>query len=118
MRELKEQVETLKKLLEQQAAGGGGGGGVAVAIASAPQGVSVTSSVDSSNNEAFQAEKKEMERALAEERAKHEELMTRMLELQTQFTGHKTGDYSAEMQVRAGCVSCMSCYCVYFMFCA
>ncbi len=97
MRELKEQVENLKKLLEQAAAGGGTG---AAMIAQQPPS-SVSASIDSNNsiaNEAFLREKQEMERALAAERAKHEELMNRMLELQMQFTGSKSGNYENEMR--------------------
>eukprot|EP00605_Chrysophyceae_sp_TOSAG23-4_P002376 GSChrysophyteH1.ASY1.ANO1.2628.1 assembled CDS len=89
MRELREQVEMLKKMLQEQGGGDGAPGGTVEVIREVVR--------DSADTEALKAEKEKMAAALEEERRKHEELMSRMLELQTQFTGNAT-EKSAEQQ--------------------
>jgi hypothetical protein len=100
MRELREQVEMLKKMLENQ-----GNGSIPASLTAAAPSVGGGGTVevvrevvrDSADTEALRAEKEQMATALEEERRKHEELMSRMLELQTQFTGNNnTGTLSSD----------------------
>ena len=104
MRELREQVDMLKKMLENQgpggapmsmnADGGAAGGGTVEVIREVVR--------DSADTEALRAEKEQMAAAFEEERRKHEELMAKMLDLQTQFTGNNTGNLSEQMAAAIG----------------